>query len=505
MEIKLNGKTYLVPFNPEYYSWWEKQGKRAAFMELYTSRRSGKSSDVAIVCLDCGHIIWEERYPYYRTPFVCPNCGNSYAWGDSCTYTGHGKNVLISPSRIITQDGEKMVSFRLFELEKDNNPQGAKATPICRITYSRSKGVVWQSLIKGRVCNAQTVQVTQAVLDEPIVKKLLDNFEKVYPNSGVRNVIGAEKRVGYGFNLKTMLNYFAYLKTYPHLEQLAKSGYGHILSDILRFSPAVIKRKLNDLFKQGTREKDIVKLPSYVREFIKTDKNMDDKRVQALIDFFADEPNMSKEVFQMFRKAFPHYIQARIHINYIKNECGYTFAEVCKLILNNQSGDYPRRVIRFQRDYVRMCRAMGVPFVRFPKNVKQVHDEISSKYKVKKNECLISSFNQRVEEYKGMRQDEKGYLIRSPQSLEELIREGEIMHHCVASYAERFAGGTSLIFFMRRAEDLEQPYITMEFNRSGNLVQAHKAYNRNVDNREESALIQRFKTEVLIPELRRAA
>ncbi len=503
MEIKVNGKTYLVPFNPGYYSWWEKQGKRAAFIHLHTAR--DRNLEVATVCLNCGHISWEDRYAYYRTPIECPDCHNLYAWGDSNTYTGTGKNVLISPSRIITQDGEKTVSFRLFELEKDNNLQGAKATPICRITYSRSKGLVWQSLKKGLACNAQTVQVSQAVLDEPIVKKLIANFEKVHPNSGVRNVMEAEKRVGYGFNLKTMLNYFTYLQTHPHLEQLAKSGYGHILSDILRFSPAVIKRKLTDLFRQGTREKDILKLPSYVREFIKTDKNMDDKRVQALVDFFADEPNMSKEVFQMFRKAFPHYVLARYHINYMKAECGYTFAEVCKLILNNQTRDYPRRVIRFQRDYVRMCKQMGVPFERFPKDVKKVHDEISSKYQVKKNEYLISSFNRRVEEYSSMRQDEKGYLIRSPQSLEELIREGEIMHHCVASYAERFAGGTSLIFFMRKAEDPGQPYITMEFNRNGNLVQAHKAYNRNVDNREESALIQQFKTEVLIPGLRRAA
>ncbi len=504
MEIKVNGKTYLAPFNPGFYSWWEKQGKRAAFMQLSTSRKHEKSSDLAVVRMECGHIIWEERYPYYRTPCECPKCGNLYTWGDNTTYTGYGKNVLISPSRIITQDGEKMVSFRLCELVKDGN-SGSKVDPLCRITFSRSKGVEWHSLKKGVVCNAQEIQVSQATLDEPIVKKLIANFEKVHPNSGVKNVMEAEKRVSYGFSLKTMLNYFTYLQTYPHLEQLAKSGYGHVLSDILRFSPAVIKRKLNDLFKQGTREKDILKLPSYVREFIKTDKNMDDKRVQAMVDFFADEPNMSREVFEMFRKAFPHYVLARYHINSMKDECGYTFAEVCRLVLNNQSGDYPRRVIRFQRDYVRMCRAMGVPFERFPKDVKKVHDEMSSKYKVKKNEHLIGTFNQRVEEYKSMRQDEKGYLIRSPQSLEELIREGEIMHHCVASYADRFAGGSSLIFFMRKASDPGQPYITMEFNRSGNLVQAHKAYNRSIDNREESALIQQFRTEVLIPELRRAA
>ena len=46
--------------------------------------------------------------------------------------------------------------------------------------------------------------------------------------------------------------YFHRLKQYPYLEQLAKSGYGRVLSDILRRSPALIKRKLGKLFTAST-------------------------------------------------------------------------------------------------------------------------------------------------------------------------------------------------------------------------------------------------------------
>ena len=56
------------------------------------------------------------------------------------------------------------------------------------------------------------------------------------------------------------------------------------------------------------------------------------------------------------------------------------------------------------------------------------------------------------------------YQIRCPKSLEELILEGQRMHHCVASYAQRFSNGSSLIFFMRKTEEPDASYITMEFD-----------------------------------------
>ena len=76
------------------------------------------------------------------------------------------------------------------------------------------------------------------------------------------------------------------------------------------------------------------------------------------------------------------------------------------------------------------------------------------------------------------------------------------MHHCVASYADRVIDGTSIIFFMRKAEDPETPYITMEFDRKGDLVQARKSRNATIANTEESAFIRQFQKEILIPNIR---
>lgn len=76
------------------------------------------------------------------------------------------------------------------------------------------------------------------------------------------------------------------------------------------------------------------------------------------------------------------------------------------------------------------------------------------------------------------------------------------MHHCVASYADRIIAGTSIIFFMRKADKPDEPYITMEFDRQGSLVQARKSHNASINNKAETDFIKQFQKNTLIPEIR---
>ena len=87
------------------------------------------------------------------------------------------------------------------------------------------------------------------------------------------------------------------------------------------------------------------------------------------------------------------------------------------------------------------------------------------------------------------------YLIRFPHSLNELIYEGSTMHHCVASYADRIIAGTSIIFFMRKADKPDEPYITMNLTAKAALCRHGKAI----------MLIKQFQKNTLIPEIRSKA
>lgn len=374
------------------------------------------------------------------------------------------------------------VSLSLYRFDKQQNDKRYLPHEFCKVTYSRAEGVSLTGVLDEKKYSIQEIDWRNAEWEEPIVRAILKAFNKVYPSSGMEEVVRAKQNLQYGFNMKVLLNYYHYLFKYPFMEQLAKAGYGHIIADIMRRSPAVINNKIKTLFQQGTREKEIMQMPGYIREYIKTANIMDEKRVGKLKELCDLEPNMSRETFELFRKAFPHYVQALYSIRILMTEAGYTLSEVCRLVLGSQDTSYSRQAIRLQLDYIRMCRQMEVPYEKFPKYVKRVHDELSAKFQVKRNEYIMKAFEHKVSEFSMIRLENSAYIIRCPESMEELIQEGQVMHHCVASYAQRFAEGSSLIFFMRKTQAPEKPYITMEFDRTGRLVQARKAYNCGIDN-----------------------
>ena len=57
-----------------------------------------------------------------------------------------------------------------------------------------------------------------------------------------------------------------------------------------------------------------------------------------------------------------------------------------------------------------------------------------------------------------------GYLVTFPQ------REGQALHHCVGTYIERVAAKKCLIVFVRRVEEPEKPFVTVEVS-NGKIVQ----------------------------------
>lgn len=72
-----------------------------------------------------------------------------------------------------------------------------------------------------------------------------------------------------------------------------------------------------------------------------------------------------------------------------------------------------------------------------------------------------------------------------PESGEEIEREGQLLGHCVAGYADRHCSGIKCILFLRWADDRETPYMTIELDeKKKEIVQIHGWKN---DTREVSA------------------
>ena len=122
----------------------------------------------------------------------------------------------------------------------------------------------------------------------------------------------------------------------------------------------------------------------------------------------------------------------------------------------------------------------------FPPNLPKAHDKTAK---------LIRE-QERIENEKRWAQEQKEWdaqyalleplcytdgelLIRPVKSRAELIKEGEVLEHCVASYANRVKNGRTHILFIRKVGYPDTPYFTLNITPEGKFVQCH-GYNNEL-------------------------
>lgn len=65
-----------------------------------------------------------------------------------------------------------------------------------------------------------------------------------------------------------------------------------------------------------------------------------------------------------------------------------------------------------------------------------------------------------------------GFIIRAPRGRTEIVNEGLALKHCVGGYADRHIEGKTTILFMRRAEEPDKPFLTIEMQ-GKRMIQIH--------------------------------
>ena len=79
-----------------------------------------------------------------------------------------------------------------------------------------------------------------------------------------------------------------------------------------------------------------------------------------------------------------------------------------------------------------------------------------------------------------------GLRIVVPSNPDEIIAEGNALHHCVGGYVERVAKKECVILFLRRCEEVDKPFYTVEV-RNRKAVQV-----RGMQNADMTPEVKRF-------------
>jgi len=162
----------------------------------------------------------------------------------------------------------------------------------------------------------------------------------------------------------------------------------------------------------------------------------------------------------------------------------------------NYLGKGRGRTMSTYADYLSMCADQGYnmtdSIVLFPKDLAAKHDRLVYEANKQKEKAREEEKNKQFPKIKGSYEKlnrrmgwKKGaFLIRPAKSAGDIIHEGTTLHHCVGAsdtYMSRHNEEKSYIFMLRRVEDPETPYATVEILKEKKIAQWYQAYDRKPD------------------------
>ena len=129
-------------------------------------------------------------------------------------------------------------------------------------------------------------------------------------------------------------------------------------------------------------------------------------------------------------------------------------------------------------DYWNMARKLKLdleePQVRWPKDLKKAHDRAVELHNRMECEITAADFRKRADQLAEFAWYRDGIFIRPCAHEAELRREGKELHHCVATYANRYRKGETAIFFIRKQEEPETPWFTLELDEKNLTVRQNR-------------------------------
>ena len=149
--------------------------------------------------------------------------------------------------------------------------------------------------------------------------------------------------------------------------------------------------------------------------------------------------------------------------------------------------DYRRRTgstftISDYGDYLEAVLLLGMRLDKktlYPADFAMAHDEAIDEAERQKPTIEVENFTRFQKEITGMEDPFilGTLMIRPAATPQELRDESQALNHCVRTYIDRVSRGTTSILFIRKTEEPNVPYFTLELNPNGRVVQCRGDHN----------------------------
>ena len=291
------------------------------------------------------------------------------------------------------------------------------------------------------------------------------------------------------------MNPIDYLERYveiPQIEMLAKMGLTEVVGELVRCRCGIVAdmdAKRPDTF-LGIRKERVRQLMGHrgdigILKVMQMEKRMGQRWTDGQVEQLAElgtTDGIGEALGCMGVQKF---------LNAVARYAGCGYGTMC-----SKASGRLAETARMYLDYLEMRRKLGYDMANsvylFPKSLGNAHAKMVE-------ESSKDGYDKRIQEVNGRYQmirkgyrrlrrkfcyEDQEFLIRPAKDAGEIVMEGRILHHCVGgdTYLARHDSGQSTILFLRRREEPDIPYITVEIGTDSlRIAQWYGAHDRKPD------------------------
>lgn len=502
---RINGLMGSIPAVPEAAVEWVRD---EVFPGHFLLVRKEKKRYI-YTCTHCGASSWKKTGWKHNEVTMCPKCG--------CRVRVNRKMQAVKKKdrvTILQKAGDGKWAERLFKIRCTWDKLGKKVELFAELCALIKNGEQWGSVYYGEL--PESDEFEQDWCDRNRTNKRWGssflwpgNLDEVLPVTGLKNMgldILAEKKVRFEVN-----SFIITAAGRPYLEYLIKGGLTKLAVDI------------TDKYRHyQPPEKPISIRAEKMTEALHLDGN----RVNRMKQINGGLNTLSWLQYEKEREDAGSRIKISQESLEWLNKTGLEKGN-CEEILQelgsvNRMVNYikkqkirPERLTRIWRDYLQMAREEGLDteddIVRLPRDLKARHDELvevinarNDEERRRKKEEKYAGMDQQIQEHMPEARryfwEDDTYMIIPAAKCMELAEEGRTLHHCVGSsdiYMKRMAEGRSWILFLRKKEDLQKAYYTIEISmKDDRILQYYSEYDRQPDKEKISRVLDKFKRSI---------
>lgn len=464
----------LIPDIPKDFEKWAFTDAVPQYMYYEYGKRIG-------LCTCCGKHHELKEQPKYGKEGTCPGCKRKVQYR---TYKKKGRIHDWEYAALIQkiQGGYVLRFFALNQLiEQGTRSYGGMSEKI-RITYNEqwNRQAIYsyhryKTTNKIRWCNGyEYLSAYGGRKEEERCRLYPRNLRKILKGSKLEYSGMPEfARTGIEFYQQDFIDK---AKEYTGIEKLIKAEFYNLTNSCISYgsrAPIDLYQKrvkkvlgLTGEYYNLIRDKD----PTW-REYEVTEQ-CQDVGIRATWEQIQKMSQYARNFAIYMRHSTPHKMLK--YIEGLKSEGPYAMR-------NQEVNDY--------HDYLQLAAGLGYnlddDWILYPKNLKERHDQLTEEQNERKAELEKESDDKkdrklkRTIKRKGWTRYEmetEQLLIRLPKCAHEIRKEGNAQHHCVATYMDRMVAGETCILFIRKKEEQDKSYYTVEV-KDNEVIQVRGKYN----------------------------